>query len=773
MNRDINGVFTLSVSLSDDSSAGDVSIIINEKNTIEIAKNVSAGENVEYALENLDSDMGYSVRVVLTDAIGQSDTKQASSFITGEVSVVGNGFAKEEGVIESGFTFSRPVSASAYELEVAYSIAGTAERGSSYEALSGVVVFPAGVSEVVVPVKPIINSSVDDDVNVVVTVSPGLYIASENSASVIIDNYRVIDGSSSLIAISEPDIVYSGNEVAISLAIRNGTGTLSVTLDDESGYTYEREIAASASGTGTVVKKASELDLPTGRWYTLKKAFANGEDASYDDRYTDIKFFMGTVCVHRILDAYEYGLAKGRFRIAIEGECMTSSDIALKYEIGGSASAGREYVALSGAATISAGTAYVDIYVTPMDNGFEGNTKLTVSLASDANTSLVSLNPAVAEIAIVDNSANIDINHFHKKLWLETSGISNAVLSNFPALIRIREGLRGFSYSDLEDCASGSDLAFADAEGNIIPHEIECWNPEGESTIWVKIPLLRNGTRIRMCYGGPALVSKVSSIWSAYKSVWHLNEPEGSKEFANAQGDRMNGVNHNTIYSDGVVGPARRISEGQRGVDDNHYIAVKDYNTSGVQGIINSDNAHKNFSMWLRYPVGQTPSKDILVQQQYQEGDAYGWTIRLAENSSGLYTACNYEGKNSVGVFDDLTDGEWHHLVVVFDSDKRYIYVDGELRTRMTDVKAIAGDWSWQPMAWGGYMNGNNQVSFKGWMDEIRFGAGVYPAPEAVGDDSVEGGVRYVAPALIKAEYKNVKEGIFRIVRDGFAVIVR
>lgn len=62
-------------------------------------------------------------------------------------------------------------------------------------------------------------------------------------------------------------------------------------------------------------------------------------------------------------------------------------------------------------------------------------------------------------------------------------------LNNFPVLVILKPSLPGFSYSQFAS-ANGSDLRFADENGNEIPYEIEKWNPSGESLIWVQVPKL-------------------------------------------------------------------------------------------------------------------------------------------------------------------------------------------------------------------------------------------------------------------------------------------
>ena len=99
-------------------------------------------------------------------------------------------------------------------------------------------------------------------------------------------------------------------------------------------------------------------------------------------------------------------------------------------------------------------------------------------------------------------------------------------LEEFPVLVRLSEArLSGFSY---DSCAAdGSDIRFADADGHLIAHEIDTWDPSGESLIWVNIPKLESGTAFKMYMGGDgsAPTLPASSVWrrAGYHLVNHNN----------------------------------------------------------------------------------------------------------------------------------------------------------------------------------------------------------------------------------------------------------
>ena len=97
-------------------------------------------------------------------------------------------------------------------------------------------------------------------------------------------------------------------------------------------------------------------------------------------------------------------------------------------------------------------------------------------------------------------------------------------LENFPVLVRLSAELNGFDYARC--AANGADLRFSDAEGNLIPSEIDTWNPNGESLVWVKVPVFNKDAIIKAHYGcsNPAVIDP-KDVWSPNDvAVWHMSD---------------------------------------------------------------------------------------------------------------------------------------------------------------------------------------------------------------------------------------------------------
>ena len=121
----------------------------------------------------------------------------------------------------------------------------------------------------------------------------------------------------------------------------------------------------------------------------------------------------------------------------------------------------------------------------------------------------------------------IDSGAFSSYLAFKASGYAGTeALEEFPVLVRLSENSpEGFTYASC--AADGSDIRFADDDEHLIAHEIDTWNPSGESLIWVNIPKLTSSTQFTMYFGGDgsAPTLPASSVWTraGYHFVNHNN----------------------------------------------------------------------------------------------------------------------------------------------------------------------------------------------------------------------------------------------------------
>ena len=132
-------------------------------------------------------------------------------------------------------------------------------------------------------------------------------------------------------------------------------------------------------------------------------------------------------------------------------------------------------------------------------------------------------------------------------------------LTNFPVLVRIANDLpSGFSYSQMQ-LQDGDDLCFVGMDGAGLPFEIDMWDPQGTSLVWVMLPIMTNGTQFVMCWGSTTSGKTVcaDNPFADYKGVWHLNSVDPVDSSPNG----YNGTHRtdNLSVVDGLVGAAVNV----------------------------------------------------------------------------------------------------------------------------------------------------------------------------------------------------------------------
>jgi hypothetical protein len=161
---------------------------------------------------------------------------------------------------------------------------------------------------------------------------------------------------------------------------------------------------------------------------------------------------------------------------------------------------------------------------------------VTVTNIYSAGSPLTSSTATVTGLPIVTLTAS----NFTDSLKITFAGYTRGeTLSDFPVLVRLSTNLAGFNYSHFADPVGGSDLRFTDAGGaRVIPHEIDQWNTNGESDIWVQVPAVSGTNTVIWAYwGNPAAATLPAyatngAVWLSqaleslppYDAVYHLQQ---------------------------------------------------------------------------------------------------------------------------------------------------------------------------------------------------------------------------------------------------------
>ena len=144
------------------------------------------------------------------------------------------------------------------------------------------------------------------------------------------------------------------------------------------------------------------------------------------------------------------------------------------------------------------------------------------------------------------------------KAQVQFSGYSRTeTLTNFPALVVLSNNcFSGFSYSQFK--SGTNDLAFtADAAGTMnLNYEIDTWNTNGSSYVWVQVPALVGNSTITVWWSGvtnsaPASQTNGTTWDSGFHGVWHLKETSGAQ--ADSTTNQKNSTSIN-VTSQGAAG---------------------------------------------------------------------------------------------------------------------------------------------------------------------------------------------------------------------------
>ena len=212
-------------------------------------------------------------------------------------------------------------------------------------------------------------------------------------------------------------------------AVRNANGTYTVTVvlsenNGDVGVVYDGGAAAITNIIQQNATPGTYTDTPANLTPGTTYAFAAyGKNANNTEVIKNGGvFYNGDLTVTNISDAVENGLVPGVFRIT---RADTAHDLPVAYTVGGTATAGQTYAALSGTATIPAGASSVDIEVVPLlDPQTMSNT--TVTIALDAGLYGVDAQAGSAELTVVNLVAPAGYN-----TWTSPSNSLASIGSNW------------------------------------------------------------------------------------------------------------------------------------------------------------------------------------------------------------------------------------------------------------------------------------------------------------------------------------------------------
>ena len=301
-------------------------------------------------------------------------------------------------------------------------------------------------------------------------------------------------------------------------------------------------------------------------------------------------------------------------------------------------------------------------------------------------------------------------------------------LANFPVLVKISEsGITGFRYADCKK-SSGADLRFADASGNLLASEVDTWDTNGVSLVWVKVPSLTAATKITAYYGwdfAPVVDSKAVWTGNGYVGVWHLNESAlplaessgGSSPFTagsypqyvdcGESGIIGKSVDFSRNYNNGTSYGSTRLEAAD---DDGHLSGFTDFTVE----------------CWT-YQTNYWTSGASAAMVSKGEGDYRSWkvyqdhtTLKTGLELTEVSGASTNRTWTTSG--DGVKTGEWVYQTFVrnkTDLNKCLVYFNGENVGSKDDNRSSIFS-NTRPLILGGGGTGGTSRVFPGSIDEVR-----------------------------------------------------
>ena len=351
---------------------------------------------------------------------------------------------------------------------------------------------------------------------------------------------------------------------------------------------------------------------------------------------------------------------------------------------------------------------------------------------------------------------------FDKGAMFTVAGYTgSSPLSGFPVLVRIAENSpNGFSYADLHSPTTGDDIAFVGMDGSGLPFEIDTWNTNGTSLIWVRLPTMEQNTQFVMCWGSDSSGKIVcpDSPFAEYVGVWHMSEASGTVADSTGHGLVASpaGVNASVtcVAVDGRIGNARQCATNSVATAAS-FLSVSNYNGKAYSPGINF-----TVSGWFTISTNQpNANADVRFFSRKKKYDiAGGWEVIHKPGVPsicvrGSSSASNIEAKDGSKV--TLKGTGWNLITAVYDGQKSILYLNGAELGRK-ESGGVAPTEINNDLSFGDYANGANSPSpLIGAVDECRLSAGSLSAAWIAADYATQSSQEFLTPGTAEVYEKN------------------
>ena len=294
-----------------------------------------------------------------------------------------------------------------------------------------------------------------------------------------------------------------------------------------------------------------------------------------------------------------------------------------------------------------------------------------------------------------------DLGFWSGKSRLTCSGYDKAeALAEFPLLVRLSPAAAsGFSYDQLSDPVSGTDLRFTIDGSNALPREIDTWNTNGESLIWVRLPALASAAdSLEMVWGGDFHTGSTIPWDAAALGVWHLGQPNAPDSTTN----RFHGQAFGTVTP--AAGPLGGACD---------FVRNASYIDAGSNAVFTFGTNDFTLSAWLESdPIA---SYEGFMGTYAGSPKGFMFMLNNATNNILDFYCSNAYSPSAAAV----PDGQWVHVAYQRAGTNAFYYINGVRVARVAPLPVNAGG-SFQIGAGGASWN---TYRFDGRLDEVRVDA--------------------------------------------------
>lgn len=363
------------------------------------------------------------------------------------------------------------------------------------------------------------------------------------------------------------------------------------------------------------------------------------------------KVLSGEVTVQTVdADATEGTGDTGRFRVT-RPETATNGPLTIYFTLGARLSIGQDYFAVGNSVVIQEGEASVDIDIVPYEDldVTEGDESVTFTLM--AGSYIIG---TVSPVSLTLHDSGSPDQWAHHVPLIFTGHRGAETLTNFPVLVVLGTNVGSFSYNDLLS-GEHDDLRFSDGvTANFLHYEVENWDTNGLSQVWVQVPAMTNGATIWAHWGRPGVTApdyttNGETRANNYVAVYHLAESGGRSRTRAPTG---------TAWSCPIMSSRERTASSAGGPLARRQQRLLQPSSDSLQGM-----SRLTLQTWLYDEQDDTQPRGLIAKRTSSGSQRSYYFFKFTNHNLFFYTGATTFGG---GEFPNTTTGanSWYFAAV-------------------------------------------------------------------------------------------------------------